>query len=63
MTNDAASDNDTGFTVLLVCAVRSRRILSSLSISKSDRSDEPIGIHDYSSPTLLTLHARNIIDE
>jgi len=60
VTDDTASGNGFGFTVLLVCAVWSCRVLS---IGASGRSDEPIGTHDYSSPTLLTLHARNIIDE
>jgi len=52
-----------GFTVLLVCAVQSRRIYSSLLTSASDRFNEPTCIHDYSNPSPLSLDTRNIINK
>ena len=57
-----ASGNDSGFTVLLVCAVRSHRVSSSPITSASDGFDEPTCLHDYSNPAPLTLDARNTID-
>ena len=62
-TDDKASGNSSGFTILLVCAVRSLRIYSSPLISASDRFDDPSCIHDYSNSSPLTFDARNIIDK
>jgi len=53
VTDDKGFGNGSGFIVLLVCAVQSRRIYSSLLISASDRFDEPTCIHDYSNRLLV----------
>ena len=63
VTDAKGSGNGSGLTVLLVCAVRSRRIYSSPLISASYRFEDPSCIHDYSNPSPLTLDACNIIDK
>ena len=63
VTDDAGSGNGTGFTFLLVRAVWSRRVCSSLLTSASAGLTSQQGTHDYSNLALLTLGARNIIDK